>query len=144
MAGEASEAEDFQTAFWATKHALSAAAAATFSRHGVHEGQRFILRCLWDQDGLTPGEVAKQLDLATPTVTRAATRMEAAGLLRREPHPSDGRLVRLVLTDRGRSLEEVIAAETSQLTGRALATFGPAERAALIKALNDIRHNLTG
>jgi MarR family transcriptional regulator, organic hydroperoxide resistance regulator len=144
MASDSSEAEDFQTAFWAAKHALSAAAAAAFSRHGVHEGQRFILRCLWEDDGLTPGEVAKRLDLATPTVTRAATRMEAAGLLRREPHPSDGRLVRLVLTGRGRSLEQVIATETDQLTERALATFGPAERAALLQALNDIRRNLAG
>ncbi len=89
------------------------------------EGQQFILRLLWAEDGLAPGEIAKRLGIATPTVTRAATRMEAAGLLRREPHPGDRRLVRLVLTD------------------RALATFSPAERASLIQALADIRHNLT-
>ena len=51
----------------------------TFSRHGVHEGQHFILRRLWAEDGLTPG---------------------------------DRRLVRLVLAERGRSLEGVITAET--------------------------------
>jgi MarR family transcriptional regulator, organic hydroperoxide resistance regulator len=79
-------APDFQTAFWSAKHALSVATTAAFSRHGVHEGQQFILRRLWAQDGLTPGEIARRLGLATPTVTRAATRMEAAGLLRREPH----------------------------------------------------------
>jgi MarR family transcriptional regulator, organic hydroperoxide resistance regulator len=135
-------ADDFQTAFWAAKHALSAAAAVAFSRHGVHEGQQFILRCLWTQDGLTPGEIAKRLGLATPTVTRAATRMEAAGLLHREPHPGDRRLVRLMLTERGRSLEDVIAAETDKLTERALATFDPAERQAVIRALRDILRNL--
>jgi DNA-binding MarR family transcriptional regulator len=134
--------DDFQTVFWAAKHALSTATAAAFSRHGVHEGQQFILRRLWTEDGLAPGEIAKRLGIATPTVTRAATRMEAAGLLRRAPHPSDRRLVRLMLTDRGRALEKAIAAETDRLTDRALATFGPAERAALIQALVDIRHNL--
>jgi MarR family transcriptional regulator, organic hydroperoxide resistance regulator len=133
---------DFQTAFWGTKHALSAATAAAFSRHGVHEGQQFILRLLWAEDGQAPGEIARRLGLATPTVTRAATRMEAAGLLRREPHPGDRRLVRLVLTERGRSLEDVIGAETDKLTERALATFGPAEREALIRALTVIRRNL--
>lgn len=137
-------APDFQTAFWATKHALAAATAAAFSRHGVHQGQQFILRRLWTEDGQTPGEIARRLGLATPTVTRAATRMEAAGLLRREPHPGDRRLVRLVLTERGRSLEDVIAAETDKLTERALATFGPAEREAVIGALAAIRRNLTG
>jgi DNA-binding MarR family transcriptional regulator len=133
---------DFQTAFWATKHALSAATAAAFSRHGVHEGQQFILRLLWAEDGQAPGEIARRLGLATPTVTRAATRMEASGLLRREPHPGDRRLVRLLLTERGRSLEDVIGSETDKLTERALATFGPAERDALIRALTAIRHNL--
>jgi DNA-binding MarR family transcriptional regulator len=134
---------DFQTAFWAAKHALSVATAAAFFRHGVHEGQQFILRLLWAEDGQAPGEVARRLGLATPTVTRAATRMEAAGLLRREPHPGDRRLVRLVLTERGRSLEGVIAAETDKLTERALAAFGPAEREVLIRALVAIRRNLT-
>jgi len=92
----------------------------------------------------TPGEIARRLGLATPTVTRAATGMEAAGLLRREPHPGDRRLVRLLLTERGRSLEGVIAAETDKLTERALATFGPAERESVIRALAAIRRNLTG
>jgi len=69
--------------------------------------------------------------------------MEAAGLLRREPHPGDRRLVRLLLTERGRSLEGVIAAETDKLTERALATFSPAEREALIRALAVIRRNLS-
>ncbi len=40
-------APDFQTAFWSAKHALSVATAAAFSRHGVHEGQQFILRRLY-------------------------------------------------------------------------------------------------
>src|SRR6185312_10138781 len=84
----------FQTAFCATKHALAAATAAAFSRHGVHQGQQFILRQLWAEDGQTPGEIARRLGLAPPPVTRAATRMEATGLLRREPHPGDRRLVR--------------------------------------------------
>jgi MarR family transcriptional regulator, organic hydroperoxide resistance regulator len=134
---------DFQTAFWAAKHDLAVATAAAFSRHGVHEGQQFILRLLWAEDGRAPGEIARRLGLATPTVTRAATRMEAAGLLRREPHPGDRRLVRLLLTERGRSLEGVIAAETDKVTERALATFSPAEREALIRALTVIRRNLS-
>src|SRR5258707_2045120 len=90
---------DFQTTFWSAKHALALASATAFARHGVHEGQQYVLRCLWQEDGLSPGEVARRLGLATPTVTRATTRMEAAGLLRREPHPQDRRMVRLVLND---------------------------------------------
>jgi hypothetical protein len=48
-----------------------------------------------------------------------------------------------VLTERGRSLEQVIAAETDKLTQRALSTFAPAEREAVICALRAIRRNLS-
>jgi DNA-binding MarR family transcriptional regulator len=133
---------DFQTAFWSAKHALAHASATAFARHGVHEGQQFVLRCLWREDGMSPGEVARSLGLATPTVTRATARMEAAGLLRREPHPGDRRMVRLWLTDRGKSLEKVIDAEIGQLTERALASFTEADRDALVGYLDQIRRNL--
>jgi DNA-binding MarR family transcriptional regulator len=139
---ETDDSDDFQTAFWSAKHALAHASATAFARHGVHEGQQWVLRCLWQEDGLSPGEIARRLGLTTPTVTRAATRMEAAGLLRREPHPVDRRLVRLRLTDRGRELEKDIDEETHQLTERALATLGAGERAALVRALRQIRRNL--
>lgn len=137
------EPDDFQTAFWSAKHALALATAAAFARHGVHEGQQFVLRCLWQEDGLSPGEIARRLGLATPTVTRAATRMEAAGLLRREPHPHDGRMVRLLLTDRGRFLEKDVDAEMTRITERALAGLSPADRGTLTRALRMIRRNLS-
>ena len=134
---------DFDDAFRVAKHALAHASIAVFARHGVYEGQQFVLRRLWREDGLTPGQVARQLGLATPTVTRAATRMEAAGLLRREPHPTDGRLVRLWLTARGRELEQVIGPEMHALTERTLAGFSDAERAELVTALQRMARNLS-
>ncbi len=134
--------DEFTGAFWAAKRALATAAEAAYNRHGVRDGQQFILRCLWENDGQAPGEIAKHLGLATPTVTRAASRMEAAGLLRRAPHPSDARLVRLCLTAKGRALENTIADEMRQLTARALHGLDSAERKALIAALHSVRDNL--
>src|SRR3984957_4257807 len=134
---------DFEDAFRLAKHALAQASTGVFARHGVYEGQQFVLRRLWREDGLPPGQIAKQLGLATPTVTRAATRMEASGLLRREPHPTDGRLVRLVLTARGRELEQVIGPEMRTLTEQTLAGFSAEERSALIRALRRMAANLS-
>ena len=133
---------DFEDAFRLAKHALGHASIGVFARHGVYEGQQFVLRLLWREDGLTPGQIARRLGLATPTVTRAATRMEVAGLLRREPHPGDGRLVRLVLTDRGRELEHVIGPEMRALTEQTLAGLSTEERAELITALRRVHRNL--
>jgi DNA-binding MarR family transcriptional regulator len=133
---------DFQSAFWTTKHALAHASAVAFARHGLHEGQQWVMRCLWQEDGLSPGEVARRLNLATPTVTRATTRMAAAGLLRREPHPGDRRMVRLWLTDRGKALEKDIDAEISAVSRRALSTFTVDEVDSLVRALEQVRRNL--
>jgi MarR family transcriptional regulator, organic hydroperoxide resistance regulator len=134
---------DFEDAFRLAKHALAQASTSVFARHGVYEGQQFVLRLLWREDGLTPGYLARQLGLSTPTVTRAATRMEASGLLRREPHPGDRRLVQLWLTTRGRELEAVIGPEMQALTEETLAGFSTAERAELIAALRRIHANLS-
>ena len=141
--GDRDQLADFEEAFRLAKHALAHASITLFARHGVYEGQQFVLRSLWREDGLTPGQIARRLGLATPTVTRAATRMEAAGLLRREPHPTDGRLVRLVLTDRGRELEQVIGPEMRALTEQTLAGLSTGERAELIRALSRVHRNLS-
>ncbi len=134
---------EFQGAFWSAKRAMAEASEAAYNRHGVRAGQQFILQCLWTQDGLTPGEIARKLGLATPTVTNSATSMEAAGLVERRRHPLDARRVQLFLTPRGRALERTIDTEMSRLTDRALAALSEPERAALVEALVSIRRSLT-
>lgn len=69
--------------------------------------------------------------------------MEAAGLVQRQPHPTDRRLVRLVLTDKGRDLESVMGREVDQLNDRALASLSAGERTALVNSLKKIRNNLS-
>jgi DNA-binding MarR family transcriptional regulator len=121
---------------------MMSAAEQAYNRHGVRPGQQFILHQLWEEDGLTPGELARRLDIAVPTVTRTATRMEAAGILRREPHPTDARLVRLHLTDRGWELKDLMAKEVADLTERALTTLDTAEREQSVRFLHEVRANL--
>jgi DNA-binding MarR family transcriptional regulator len=134
---------DFQSVFWSTKRALAQANATAFERHGVYEGQQYILLALWATDGRTPGELARQLGLATPTVTRATARMEAAGLVHRARDNTDRRLVRILLTRRGKALEKAIGEEMDRLSERALASLEPAQRSALVDALQRVRHNLS-
>lgn len=135
--------DEFQSVFWSTKRAMAEATDVAYRKHGVRGGQQFILMCLWQEDGLSPGEIARRLELATPTVTKAATRMESAGLLKRKPDPNDRRLVRLCLTARGRELEATLDAEMAALSERALETLRPDQRDALVDYLSTIRQNLT-
>ena len=114
------------------------AADEAMSRHGVRVGQNLLLEVLWETDGLTPGELASRLQVATPTVVKSANRMATAGLLVRRPDPADARLVRLYLTDQARSVRRVIEQERDELEQRMTATLTSTEREHLRSALTKI------
>jgi MarR family transcriptional regulator for hemolysin len=117
---------------------LREAADEAMSRHGVRVGQHIVLTVLWEQDGLTPGEIARRLGTATPTIVNTATRMEEAGLVVRRPDPADARLVRLHLTPRARSVRESVRDARAALERQATATLTAAELDHLRSALTKI------
>ena len=136
---------EFLTLFTRASKLLREAADEAMSRHGVRVGQNIILEVLWQHDGLTPGEIARRLDLATPTVVNAATRMEEAGLVVRERDSADGRLVRLYLTPQARSVQGAIERERAGLERRATGGLTAQERrdlhAALVKIIDTLSHD---
>jgi MarR family transcriptional regulator, organic hydroperoxide resistance regulator len=129
---------EFLSIFTRASKLMRDAADQAMRRHGVRVGQNLLLEVLWETDGLTPGELADRLHIATPTVVKSATRMQASGLLTRRRDEHDARLVRLYLTDRGRSVRTVIETERDNLAQRATATLTDSERRALMRALAKI------
>ena len=129
---------EFLGLFTRASKLMRGAADEAMSRHGVRVGQNLVLEVLWDTDGLTPGELAERLHVSTPTVVKSATRMEATGLVARRRDEADRRLVRLYLTDRGRSVQTDIEATRDELERRATTALTDAERRHLISALRKI------
>ena len=129
---------EFLSIFTRASKLMRDAADQAMRRHGVRVGQNLLLEVLWETDGLTPGELADRLHIATPTVVKSATRMQASGLLTRRRDEHDARLVRLYLTDRGRSVRTAIETERDNLAQRATATLTDSERRALMRALAKI------
>lgn len=64
-----------------------------------------ILYVLWQQEGISITRLAETTGLAKTTLTSMLDRMEAAGLVCREPKPGDRRQTMLVLTDDARRLQ---------------------------------------
>ena len=64
-----------------------------------------ILYVLWQQDGITISQLSAQTSLANTTLTSMLDRMEASGLIRREPSPSDRRGLLICLTEKARGLQ---------------------------------------
>ena len=129
---------EFLTLFTRASKLMRGAADEAMSRHGVRVGQNLVLEVLWGTDGLTPGELAERLHVSTPTVVKSATRMEATGLVARRRDEADRRLVRIYLTDRGRSVQTEIEAARDELDRRATAGLTDADRRHLISALRKI------
>ncbi|MBM4331825.1 MAG: MarR family transcriptional regulator [Deltaproteobacteria bacterium] len=65
-----------------------------------------VLQTLWENDGLSISELGEKVQLEKSTMTSLIDRMEGAGLLRREDHPTDRRAFKICLTARGKDLEE--------------------------------------
>ncbi len=79
-----------------------------------------VLNTLWESDGISISDLGERVQLEKSTMTSLIDRMEAAGLLRRENHPTDRRAYRICLTPRGKDLEdqvnEVVSKAYRQLT----------------------------
>lgn len=71
---------------------------------GLTYPQYLALLVLWEQDGLTVGELGARLDLDSGTLTPLLKRLETAGLVVRARDRDDERRVLLHLTASGRSL----------------------------------------
>jgi DNA-binding MarR family transcriptional regulator len=92
-------------------------------RHGVALAQWAILLFLYARDGQTQRELSRVVAIEPPTVARTIDRMVRDGLVRREPHPHDGRATCIRLTPRALALRDELAAESvagNQLAARVL------------------------
>jgi DNA-binding MarR family transcriptional regulator len=120
---------EFIRTFGRVVRALRARIDRQLQEHGLRIGQHQLLRALWEHDGLTPRELANEVGVEMPTVTRTVQRMVRDDFVRREAHPSDARSVRIFLTDRGRAMREVSERIFADVADAALRDLSPDERA---------------
>jgi DNA-binding MarR family transcriptional regulator len=89
--------------------------------NGLHPGQDLLLSALWGEDGITQAELVARLGIRSPTVSKALSRLERAGYVRREIDEKRSR--RVFLTRAGRALrnpvEQAWCAADERLRGEA-------------------------
>ena len=93
-------------AVYAAGNAFNAAYKPMLDRLGLTYPRYLVLLVLWERDDVTVNEICTRLHLDSGTVSPMLKRLEAAGHLRRRRAPPDERVVRVELTDQGRSLRE--------------------------------------
>ncbi len=97
-----------------------------------------ILKCLWDEDGQTPKQIARTLSLDGSTITGILDRMENKNLVRRTPDPDDRRTLKVVITNQGLELRECIEEVIEEVNKRILEIFTLEEQEQLKKFLEQI------
>ena len=73
---------------------------------GLTYTQYIVFLVLWEQDGITVGELGAKLHLDNGTITPLLKKMQDKGYVSRERSKSDERVVIVSLTDKGWALRE--------------------------------------
>jgi DNA-binding MarR family transcriptional regulator len=101
-----------------------------------------LLRLLaFSRNGALPiTKASDRLQVHVTSVTHAIRRLEASGLVRRVPHPTDGRTTLVEITELGRSTVEDA---TETLNRKVFADIGisEAQAQALVGAIETLRHS---
>jgi DNA-binding MarR family transcriptional regulator len=97
--------------------------------------QAELLRLVRLQPGIGVREAAQQLGVAANTVSTLVNQLVAAGLLRRDRDPVDGRAARLELTAAARRRVALWRDQREQALTAALHELDPGQREALERAL---------
>jgi MarR family transcriptional regulator, organic hydroperoxide resistance regulator len=120
-------------------HALLAyATATTVNALGASPAQLATLHYVGKHPGCSLTDVAGMLDVAKSAVTSMVRRMEAAGLVRREPNASDGRGSLLRLTEKGESVRVQALPLLRKLNAEIMDGFSPAENETILRFFNSV------
>ena len=111
---------------------------------GVGIGQWAVLMFLWARDGMSQAELSRVVAIEPPTMVRTIDRMVRDGFVTRAADPADGRVSRIYLTDRGRSLRDQLIPKAVAVNAANLGRLTPAERTTLRRLLAKLLEGATG
>ena len=109
---------------------------------GMHIGQEIVIMTLVNEDGQTQSQLAETLRVEPPTVTKMIGRMERNGWVERRPDSEDGRITRVYVTERARSLSREIERVWAELESEMLVGVSDIEQALLRRVLDTMHANL--
>jgi DNA-binding MarR family transcriptional regulator len=111
---------------------------AALARTGVTADQFVVLSALSEADALTQRELVSRTSSDPNTMRAMLVLLERNGLIKRRPHPSDGRARSVSLTRTGRSAFRNLWRESEPLRMALVAALAPVEAKTLVDQLRRI------
>jgi DNA-binding MarR family transcriptional regulator len=113
-----------------------------FKEYDVTPEQWAVLNCLWEQEGVTPKELADSIFKDKPNTNRILEKLQMKELIVRKLHPVDKRAFQIFLTDRGWALREELIPKVMELLEEATIGIEKHKVLEMKKLLNQIYDNL--
>lgn len=126
----------------AITHVLQADQERELDRRGLTTPRTHLLWVLFHSGPATQVQLAEALSVTPRHVTTLVDALDATGLARREPHPTDRRAVLVHLTERGHSLMETMDAEHTELGAALIDGLDDQTVSAVVRALDHVRTRL--
>lgn len=110
---------------------------AQLKAFGLTPVQCLVLESLWDEEGLSVGEVGRRLTLDTATLAGVLDRMVTAGWVLREIDPADARVARIYLSEKAKAITADLAGTIEYTNNELLNSFSLEEKLLFKRFLRD-------
>jgi MarR family transcriptional regulator, organic hydroperoxide resistance regulator len=115
---------------------------ACLEPHGITLPQYFVLRELWQEEGLMQREVANRVGVLEPTMVTTLDALERLGLIVRVRSTTDRRKTHVELTPEGRTMRDTAQGYASDVLEHALTGMSDEEVGVLRGLLQRVKANL--
>ena len=89
-------------------HKMMNRAQEMYQEFDLNKSQAGVLFTLHQSDSMSQKELAARLNVTPPSITASIQKMERDGYLTRHPDPKDQRVMRLSLTEKGKSCIQAV------------------------------------
>lgn len=110
---------------------------------GLRPGQELVLMTLWRNGPQRQVDLVDTLDSDAATMARSIARLANVGLVRREPSPTDGRVVIVHPTEAALDLRQKVTDAWAELERTTAGDLSRDRVAGVLDALADLEANLT-
>ena len=123
-------------------HKMMNRAQEMYQEFDLNKSQAGVLFTLHRSDSMSQKELAARLNVTPPSITASIQKMERDGYLTRHPDPKDQRVMRLSLTEKGKSCIQGVWTVAQQMEELMFFNMTGEEVALLKRLLLQISDNL--
>ena len=106
--------------------------------HDLRPVEYTVLQLIAENAGASPVKLAKALSVTKPNITMWVDRLVGRGLVKRTPHPGDGRAQQLRTTAKGAALARAATTTLQQAERSVMHTLSAGERMLLAELLHKV------